>query len=333
MMTSSRPRRSLRRLCTTLPAALAVVAFAASPWFSSAARGAGGDAPGDDLNLLLRLLSQDIRVGKFELARPIDPLWLKDIRGLQSSPVAAVAETARAVEESAKMREAALKVLEEANAKNEQLVKENPVDIGEAVMGLLPDGVSEEDIEAALRSHRITPSEAAAYRARRAGENAALMTLGKVALLSYANSYLANDKVRGTRRLAETLEANALAEHLVPALAARAGAKRADPPLKIFAGFAIDRQHEPRLITTVFSTSDEGKTEEAARALNDYIATSPGEERVKEAQSVLKELDTLAAEGARMKDSRGNSARQPGMTKPKSRPGAKPQAQSPPKRS
>lgn len=73
----------------------------------------------------------------------------------------------------------------------------------------------------------------------------------------------------------------------------------------------------------------EGKKEEAAQALNDYIASNPGAEQAKEAQDVLKELDKLAAEGVQAKDSRdprGSPAKQPGKTPSKSRPGMKPQS-------
>lgn len=78
-----------------------------------------------------------------------------------------------------------------------------------------------------------------------------------------------------------------------------------------------------------------GKKEEAAQALNDYIASNPGEEWVKEAQGVLEQLDSLAAQGARMQEARNarsNSSHRPGMAKPPSRRGVKPQFPSRPRR-
>lgn len=259
MMTKAMSRRSLPRTRASSPAAFAFAVFVAVSWFSAAAPGVA--AADDDLNLLLRLLSQDVRLGTLELARPIDPLWIKDLRGLQSSSNAAVAETAGAVEESAKMREEALKILADVEAKNERLREENPVDVVDAVSGLLPDGISDEDIDEALRSGRITPSEAEAYRARRAAQDDSLMNLGKVALLSYANSYLADGTVRRTRTKAELLEAEALAQHLVPALRARAGAQRGDLPVTIVAGFGADRGRGAPLLAALFSASDEPLTQ------------------------------------------------------------------------
>jgi hypothetical protein len=237
------------------------VVIAALSWFSAAAHEATGGAAHDDLNLLLRLLSQDVRIGQVQFARPIDPLWIKDIRELQSSSSAVVAETARAVEDSAKTREEALKVLETAEAKNKQLVEDNPVDIGDAIIGLLPHGVSDEDLDELERIGRITRSEAQAYRARRAAEDNALMTFAGVALRSYVNSYMADGKVRLMRRQAEVLEAKALAEHLVPALRARAGAKRDDLPVRIVVGIGADRQHAIRFLPTLISTSAEPLTQ------------------------------------------------------------------------
>src|SRR5262249_29315940 len=72
--------------------------------------------PNDDLNTLLRLLSQDVRVGLVEYARPIDPLWIKDVRRLESSANPAVAKAARALEEPLKMREQSLELLETTKA-------------------------------------------------------------------------------------------------------------------------------------------------------------------------------------------------------------------------
>lgn len=252
----TRSPRFLNRLCQSglVPFVLAALTALCLP----ATRAA---EPNDDLNLLLRLLSQDVCLGRVVIARPIDPLWIKDIRSLQSSPNAAVAETARAVETTAVMRREALRILETAEAKNKQLRDENSVDIVDAVRGLLPEEVSDEELDEAVRSSRITRSEAAAYRARRSAKDTALMTLGKVALLSYAHSYLADEAVRKTRRKAEMLEADALAEHLLPALRGRAGAKRDDPPVRIVTGFTGDKRQELRLLTTVFSTSDEPLTQ------------------------------------------------------------------------
>src|SRR5258708_35707674 len=105
MLTNAKPRRTLPRMGPASLAAFAFAIFAAMPWHSGATQGPAAAAPGDDLNLLLRLLSQDVRLGTLEYARPIDPLWIKDIRGLQSSSNAAVATTASAVEGAAKMRE------------------------------------------------------------------------------------------------------------------------------------------------------------------------------------------------------------------------------------
>jgi hypothetical protein len=68
-----------------------------------------------------------------------------------------------------------------------------------------------------------------------------------------------------------------------------------------------------------------GKKEEAAQALQDYIATNPGDDNVAQAKGVLQELDTLAPEGEPVREARGargNSPKNPG--KPRTRPRAKP---------
>jgi hypothetical protein len=76
-----------------------------------------------------------------------------------------------------------------------------------------------------------------------------------------------------------------------------------------------------------------GKKEEAAKALEDYIATNPGDDNVAQARNVLGELDALAAQGPPQRDARGNSAKKSGMTNPKTRPGAKTKVPTPPDRS
>src|SRR4051812_45730866 len=123
MLTNAKARRALAPLGAISLAAVAQ-AFTVLLSFSTTGHGAAGVPTDDDLNLLLRLLSQNIRIGLVEIARPIDPLWIKDIRKLQSSRNPAVAKTARAVEDSVKGREDALKLLETTEAKNEQLRQE-----------------------------------------------------------------------------------------------------------------------------------------------------------------------------------------------------------------
>lgn len=222
------------------------------------AEAAGGD---NDLDLLLRLLSQDIRVGTIEYARPIDPLWIKDVRQLQSSRIAAVAKTANAVQETVKLREEALKILDKVKAENDKFADDNPVNLEDAVNGLLPEDF---DIDDALANRRITPAEADAYRKRRNRQEGAASQLVGNFLRRYVTSYLADEKVLRMRYKAEALEAKALAENLIPALRARAGAKRDDLPLRIIAGFAPNQhggfspnQHGSRMLTTMISSSDE----------------------------------------------------------------------------
>ncbi|MBW8885854.1 MAG: hypothetical protein JF612_14000, partial [Planctomycetia bacterium] len=159
------------------------------------------------------------------------------------------------------MREAALKVLNMTNAKNEQIAKETQVNVADAIGGLLPDKVSDSDISAAVSSGRITASEADAYYARNVAKDAAFTALGTAALTSYANNYLADKSVRSTRRKAEVLEADVVAERLSQALAARAGAKRHELPVTLSSGLSADHDHEARLLTTIVSASSEPLTQ------------------------------------------------------------------------
>lgn len=246
-----RPRRSPHSRCAT--SRVALVALAVIYSWCAVGLDAERAAADDDLNLLLRLLSQDVRLGTTEYARPIDPLWIKDVRGLQSSSHATVAATANAVEESVKMREEALKILDSVQAENEKDADGNSADLGDAINGLLPDGF---DIDNAVANRQITPSEAEAYRAQRAAQEGAAFTLAGVMLRRYARSYLADEKVRATRHKAEVLEADAVADHLIPALSARAGPKRDDLPLRIVVGSVADR-----FLATIISTSDEVLTQ------------------------------------------------------------------------
>jgi hypothetical protein len=260
MLTNAKARRALAPLGAISLAAVAQ-AFTVLLSFSTTGHGAAGVPTDDDLNLLLRLLSQNIRIGLVEIARPIDPLWIKDIRKLQSSRNPAVAKTARAVEDSVKGREDALKLLETTEAKNEQLrqeMKEKSARITDEFGGLF-GGVSDSDVYAARDSGQITGSEAEAYLMSNAGKERALLELGGIGVKIYSNSYLADKTVRAMRKKLEVLEADALAEYLAPALAARAGAKKENPPVRIAAGMA-GIQHDICVLPSILSTANEPLT-------------------------------------------------------------------------
>jgi hypothetical protein len=232
---------------------LAALAFLAFHVHSASSLAAPAKAREDEIDALLRLLGQNVRIGLVEVGRPIDPVWLKDLRKLQSSAKPAVAKTARAAEDSAKQREDALKVLQSAEAKNEKLRAQMKDFAGDGFS--MFDSVSDSEIDAARRNGQITANEAEAYGMRNAARERALLELGSLGLQIYANTYLADNTVRAMRKKAEVLEADAVAELLVVALRARAGAKRDNPPLRIVAGMAGTNQDNVCVLPSILSTA------------------------------------------------------------------------------
>src|SRR3954452_15252177 len=189
MVTSSRAQDWRQGVAATV--VLSVLASIVMGGASAAEPKPGSAVQGDELNLLLRLLGQNIRVGLVEVGRPVDPLWIKDVRKLQSSANPAVAKTARAAEASIKKREEALKAIETTEAKNEEITQEMKAMTDEIAdrfgLGIF-DNISDSDIDAARRSGQISGAEAEAYSMRNAAKERALLELGALGFKKQINA-------------------------------------------------------------------------------------------------------------------------------------------------
>ncbi len=198
---------------------------------------------GSDLDDLARLLSQDVIVGTNEFHRPDDDVLIEAIKKLRSSSDKAVATACAAAKDAMNLRAEAigldLKVTEENRAALATPIIRSRFE----AMGLLWDMATEDEISEfkrgkEMRGEMISPQDQEAidawYREReeRPGMGTALAPVAGAML----QRRYANVRIGGIRQAADAMDSDVFAQHLVPALRARAGAKIDAAPFDLKVG-------------------------------------------------------------------------------------------------
>lgn len=195
----------------------------------------------EPLDRALRLLSHDAAMGKTSINRRSlakDPMaWEQEMAILRDSPDEAVSAAARATSAVTAQRAAGREVQRLVDEKNAPIMEQAAAEnlMGELMADLVGSRITVEKLDELVRQGALSRGQADQILARES-ERLARLGRGQMAFFeTLTNQVFASQEIKRLNLQADLLEGRVVAEHLLPALRARAGANP-PPECELFVG-------------------------------------------------------------------------------------------------